>query len=254
MKNIILSILLILIIICIYFLISTNENFIFKKNNNKMDTQMSDKLTKSDIENLKKGQQIMTDMFRVFDKICRDNDIKYWCRGGTLIGAMRHKGWIPWDGDMDVGIMKNDEKKIKKIFEENKEFLEENGIFFSHPKKKPCMKLRSNKAYYIYTPWGNNDDKDKGIQIDIMIFKNIKNNRIYGHTTICGPPDKKSRPKSDVFPLKEIMFEDIKVYVPNEYKKISEEVWGAYPPKMQELEKRYPHEGRIIIESHNYVV
>ena len=38
---------------------------------------------------LKKGQEIMTDMLREFDNICRSNELKYWCIGGTLIGTVR---------------------------------------------------------------------------------------------------------------------------------------------------------------------
>ena len=59
-------------------------------------TSLSDK----DIQGLKEGQRIMTEMLRVFDQICRRHHIRYWCMGGTLIGAIRHKGWIPWDGDL----------------------------------------------------------------------------------------------------------------------------------------------------------
>ena len=244
---------MLLIIIFIYIIVKKKEKyeFIIEK-----DIEYSDNLTKKDITNLKKGQKIMTDMFKEFDSICRKNNIKYWCRGGTFIGAMRHKGWVPWDGDIDVGVMDYDIKKLKKIFIEKEQVLKKRGIFYSHPKDKPCIKLRSNKAYYIYTPWGNNWDKDKGIQIDIMIFKDIEDNKIFSPygSTICGPPDKLKRLKSDIFPLKEIQFEGFNVYVPNKYKKLSKEIWKSYPPELPNLKKRYPHEGRIKISKHYNVI
>lgn len=46
-----------------------------------------------------------------FNTLCKENDIKYWINFGTLIGAIRHQGFIPWDDDTDLGIMRDDLKK-----------------------------------------------------------------------------------------------------------------------------------------------
>ena len=43
-----------------------------------------------------------------FDRLCRDNDVPYWLSFGTLLGAIRHAGFVPWDDDLDVGIMRDD--------------------------------------------------------------------------------------------------------------------------------------------------
>lgn len=51
---------------------------------------------------LRKHQMKMFDMLVYIDKICQDNDIKYCLSGGTLLGAVRHKGFIPWDDDLDI--------------------------------------------------------------------------------------------------------------------------------------------------------
>lgn len=52
-----------------------------------------------------------------FDKLCRDNNIKYTVLDGTLLGAIRHQGMIPWDGDIDVALTPNEFQKLIKVFD-----------------------------------------------------------------------------------------------------------------------------------------
>ncbi len=54
-----------------------------------------------------------------FDKICKQNNILYWLDFGTLIGAIRHKGFIPWDDDIDLGIFRKDYEKIMDVVNNN---------------------------------------------------------------------------------------------------------------------------------------
>lgn len=49
--------------------------------------------------------------------LCAANDIQYWATGGTLIGAERHRGFIPWDDDLDVAIMREDLTRLQKVVE-----------------------------------------------------------------------------------------------------------------------------------------
>jgi len=70
--------------------------------------ELHPKMSGKRLENHIKGQEKMTAMLREFDMICRKYNIQYWCHGGTFIGAVRHSGWIPYDGDVDIGMLKED--------------------------------------------------------------------------------------------------------------------------------------------------
>ena len=52
----------------------------------------------------------------VIDNFCRHNGIRYFITAGTLIGALRHKGYIPWDDDIDVVILRDDYDRFIDMF------------------------------------------------------------------------------------------------------------------------------------------
>ncbi len=56
---------------------------------------------------------LLYDSIRVIDKVFQEHGIKYWASGGTLLGAVRHKGIIPWDEDIDLIIYPGEERKIE---------------------------------------------------------------------------------------------------------------------------------------------
>ena len=51
-------------------------------------------------------------LLKIFHNICLENDIKYSLHGGTLLGAIRHKGFIPWDDDLDVTLSREEYNKL----------------------------------------------------------------------------------------------------------------------------------------------
>ena len=60
-------------------------------------------------------QNILSLMLQDFAQICKENHLNYWLQAGSLIGAYRHGGWIPWDDDLDIGMPEDDLNKLKQI-------------------------------------------------------------------------------------------------------------------------------------------
>lgn len=236
-KVVLIVILILLIIIKIN---KSKDNF-----TNYNDFEYSDKLSVEDIKELKKGQQKMTNMLRVFDRICRKHNIKYWCLGGTLIGAIRHNGWIPFDGDIDIGVLIDDCNILKNALKNelpSDMWYQDNDTDKNY--KSNILKIRDLNSCYLEHSDNKSIAWHNGLQLDIFTFSKT-NNKIHGLHPVCGSPDKNERDLDDIFPLKETLFENIIVYIPNKYKKICKELWDGYPPKMIVKEKRFPHEGKI---------
>lgn len=65
--------------------------------------------------NIEQARLVMLKLLKTFDKICREHNIPYWLDGGTLLGAIRHNGFIPWDDDIDIAMLANDYERFIKI-------------------------------------------------------------------------------------------------------------------------------------------
>ena len=61
-------------------------------------------------------RQVQLEVMDVVDKFCRQNDIRYFITAGTLIGALRHKGYVPWDDDIDIVMLRDDYEKFIEQF------------------------------------------------------------------------------------------------------------------------------------------
>ena len=55
-------------------------------------------------------------MLKWFHEYCAENSLRYYIIEGTVIGACRHKGFIPWDDDIDIGMPRADYNRLMKIF------------------------------------------------------------------------------------------------------------------------------------------
>lgn len=62
-------------------------------------------------------QEKALEILKYFQQVCAENGLRYWAGGGTLIGALRHRGFIPWDDDIDIFMPRADYEKLWEIWD-----------------------------------------------------------------------------------------------------------------------------------------
>lgn len=112
------------------------------------------------------------------DKFCNENDIDYCLMGGSALGAKRHKGFIPWDDDLDVFMTPDNYEKFRKAFEEkgnkDKYYLQELGLTDG---MVTTAKIRLNGSTYLEESL-KKYDMHHGIFIDIFILHNCPDSKL----------------------------------------------------------------------------
>lgn len=131
-------------------------------------------LKEYDQKTLKKLHEVEMEILDEIVRICDKHNLEYFLTGGTMLGAVRHQGFIPWDDDIDVGMPRKDydlfikyakeelnEKYFLDCFETNKDYF------------LPIAKVKKNNT--IFDEVANHHIKcHKGIFVDIIPFENAK--------------------------------------------------------------------------------
>lgn len=238
---------------------------------------------------LRKAQMRMVEILHVVDTICQKHQIPYFLDGGSLLGAVRHGGFIPWDDDLDIAIMRKDTARLRRILKKElpenltyqdrtTEFnypmligkvrdkhshfeddlstkLRENGIYIDiiPMEKTPSLKWKAHLDYwYGHCIRGiHNYSTSKDMILSLLVFpfawtlvwitrfiNLFSNTHQIAHA--YGWRAYNSFDERDVFPVKRIAFENIKVSVPKNPDTVLTALFGDYmqiPPK----EKRAVH-------------
>ena len=122
---------------------------------------MENKLRKMAEEEFK---QCLLNILIYFDQFCQQNGLRYWIAAGTLIGAVRHHGFIPWDDDIDVYMPRPDYDKMYSLLEEGEPYRavgpKENGYYY------PFIKLSNSGTALIEK--GHHPVEGLGVSIDVF--------------------------------------------------------------------------------------
>lgn len=125
-------------------------------------------------DELRELQMIEVEMLIEVDRICKKCGIKYSISAGTQLGAVRHKGFIPWDDDADVAFLRSEYEKFRNACEKE---LDKERFYFQDYRNTPGYrwgygKLRRKNTQFIrlgqeHMPY------EQGVFIDIMPYDNV---------------------------------------------------------------------------------
>lgn len=150
--------------------------------------------------------------FKKVKKLLEDNKIEYWLDFGTLLGAVRHKGFVPWDDDIDIGCFEKDYKKICKILDE------------AFPNNAYRNKHDNNIQIY-----------DENCLVDIFIYKTVPENQdairclqFMNETSETLTRYSRPFPKKILKPFKRFEYEGMMCNVPNDFDSYLESLYATY--------------------------
>lgn len=107
----------------------------------------------------------MLEMLTIVGDILTNNGIRWWLQGGTLLGAVRHGGFIPWDDDMDIDVLKEDVPKMLEVL--RRELPAEYEVP-EPPRHTPIYKVRLSDSFFVEYADDFALPYNKGIYIDIF--------------------------------------------------------------------------------------
>lgn len=145
-----------------------------------------DKVIYVEGETLKKLQHVILGMLEDFIETCKTYDINYSLSGGSILGAVRHQGFIPWDDDVDINISRKDFNKLKEVFP--KALSDRYTLYAPEEVKGHGMSLAQiKKKGTVYRSFNELDKKDSGITMDLFVVENTPNNKLLRklHGILC---------------------------------------------------------------------
>lgn len=117
---------------------------------------------------LRSCQLRQLDILKAIDRVCRRHGIDYWLDGGSCLGAVRHKGFIPWDDDIDIAMRQSDLRR----FEEAARKELPHGLVLQTPgdygPSEPVIKVRDLNSFYVEPGDDFSYGYPKGLFVDIF--------------------------------------------------------------------------------------
>ncbi len=131
----------------------------------------------SNVHDLSEVQQIIWDMMQEILPVISENNLTYYMLGGTLLGAIRHKGFIPWDDDIDIGMPRKDYEKFLQIVQEKlPSHLELNTYWDDSPHHYYFSRIVDTRHQLKRT--GSTVEREEDVWVDIFPLDGMPNNTI----------------------------------------------------------------------------
>lgn len=123
---------------------------------------------------LKRLQTLELSILDDFIRVCNENNLTWWAFGGTAIGALRHQGFIPWDDDIDVCLMRPDYDRLNEIFKKelsDKYIVVNADEFDSYP--LPTTRITLRDSFFVEDAMKNVKGCPLGIFLDVYAFDHV---------------------------------------------------------------------------------
>ena len=196
---------------------------------------------------LRSTQLVLTRMLKIFDLVAKKHRIKYWITSGTLLGAARHRGFIPWDVDADVQMPFSEYVKLFKCCRD--EFPE--GTFFQNSVTDPYLRPGNETEYRILRDpvvglyrmnWNPRIRDRKSCTRYCLTYEDCKWEDGLMMDIFIAEDSLPSYQRARVFPLKKMLFEGFYLPVPNNWKDILSSLYGNYNSEIGEGMNREPED------------
>ncbi len=141
---------------------------------------MIEKFDYSKIDNyndLRKLQLVQIEILKVIHNFCIINNIKYSIAYGTILGAVRHGGFIPWDDDLDICMLRDDYNKFIELWTDTDEYILQNHDTNRDFAQSFTKVRKRNTAFVQKTDLGKN--YHKGIFVDIFPFDRVPEKKLH---------------------------------------------------------------------------
>ena len=199
------------------------------------------------VRDLSLCQQAMTEMFAEFLKLCQKHAITFFVVGGTLLGAEVWKGWIPWDGDIDIEVLSSDWARLEHHLTSELpvhfwlQTDKTDPLFSKHRRRADSVVGKLRHLLHSYDPCFDGAKFHNGLMLDLNLF-HVDPNR----NQVIMPDDSSVELRyDDVFPLQYLAFEYLRVPAPRNSRKYLEEKYGPTYWILPNAEERHPHEGTL---------
>lgn len=124
-------------------------------------------------------QKVILNIFKAVDRVCKNNDIRYYAIGGTCLGAVRHKGFIPWDDDLDIAMPRKDYERFISVAEnELPDNLRLYGVNNTRHYENMFIKVHDINTTFIQIDFFSHIDRYAGVFVDIMPLDGLPANKV----------------------------------------------------------------------------